>query len=80
MTHLTRRQFFCALAAYAVAAGAQLPVGFPAELEPLPPGQYDVFFDGSNDYLTRGADLVGNADSKVFTLSLWAKLPKGTLL
>ena len=28
-------------------------------------------FDGSFDYLSRGADLTGNADSKVGTISIW---------
>jgi len=32
-----------------------------------------VNFDGTNDYLTRGADLTGNADSGKFTTSLWFK-------
>lgn len=30
-----------------------------------------VVFDGSNDYLARGADLSSNADSKTFLLSGW---------
>ena len=33
-----------------------------------------VRFDGSNDYMTRGADLTGNADGKLGTISFWAKL------
>ena len=32
-----------------------------------------VAFDGSTDYLTRGADLTGNADSKEGTISVWLK-------
>ena len=32
-----------------------------------------INFDGTNDYLTRGADLTGNADSKLITGSLWFK-------
>ena len=32
-----------------------------------------VVFDGSNDYMNRGADLTGNADSKVGIISLWIK-------
>lgn len=32
-----------------------------------------VNFDGSNDYLTRGADLTGNANSKLFSCSFWIK-------
>lgn len=36
-----------------------------------------VTFDGSNDYLTRGADLTGNADGKKFTLSAWIKMNGG---
>ena len=30
-----------------------------------------VTFDGSNDYLNRGADLTGNVDGKQFILSFW---------
>lgn len=30
-----------------------------------------VSFDGTNDYLTRGAGLTGAADGKLFTLSFW---------
>ena len=30
-----------------------------------------VNFDGTNDYITRGADLTGNADSKLVTGSFW---------
>lgn len=30
-------------------------------------------FDGVNDYLTRGADLTGNADSKQLAFSIWLK-------
>jgi len=30
-----------------------------------------VTFDGTNDYLMRGADLTGSADSKMFTSSFW---------
>lgn len=36
--------------------------------EPAPEG---VSFDGVNDYLSRGSDLVGNTDSKTFTFSCW---------
>lgn len=32
-----------------------------------------VNFDGTNDYLERGADLTGNADSKLYSGSLWFK-------
>lgn len=34
-----------------------------------------IDFDGTNDYLTRGADLTGNADSKNVTGSFWARFP-----
>lgn len=34
-----------------------------------------VTFDGSNDYLTRGADLTNNGDTKLFTFSFWWKRP-----
>ena len=32
-----------------------------------------INFDGTNDYLARGADLTGNADTKVGTVSFWVK-------
>lgn len=32
-----------------------------------------VTFDGTNDYLTRGADLTGVSDSKSLTFSVWIK-------
>lgn len=50
-------------------------------LEAPAAGQYvpvAVDFDGTNDYLTRGADLTGNADGKQGTLSVWLKLGAGT--
>jgi hypothetical protein len=34
-----------------------------------------IEFDGSNDYLTRTTDLVGNQDSKTFTFSCWVYVP-----
>lgn len=36
-----------------------------------------VVFDGSNDYLTRGADLTGNANGKSGILSFWIKFNGG---
>jgi hypothetical protein len=30
-----------------------------------------IDFDGTNDYLSRSSDLVGNADGKTFTFSVW---------
>lgn len=30
-----------------------------------------IDFDGTNDYLSRSSDLVGNADGKTFTFSAW---------
>lgn len=30
-----------------------------------------IDFDGTNDYLSRSSDLVGNADGKAFTFSAW---------
>ena len=33
-----------------------------------------VFFDGTNDYLTRGAGLDGAADNKTATVSLWIRM------
>lgn len=35
-------------------------------------------FDGSNDFLARGADLSGNADSKSGILSVWVRFDSGT--
>jgi hypothetical protein len=32
---------------------------------------FGVDFDGTNDYLSRSSDLVGNTDSKTFTFSCW---------
>ena len=32
-----------------------------------------VNFDGTNDYLTRGATLTGAADSKLMTISVWVR-------
>lgn len=34
-------------------------------------------FDGTNDYMTRGADFTGNADSKSGILSFWLRLDGG---
>lgn len=34
-------------------------------------------FDGTNDYMRRGADLTGNADSKVGLVSVWFNLEGG---
>lgn len=42
-----------------------------APVGPYTPNAVD--FDGANDYMTRGADLTGNADSKVGTVSFWYK-------
>ncbi len=36
-----------------------------------------VQFDGSNDYLTRGAELTGIADGKAGTLSVWLNFTGG---
>tara|TARA_R110000851_G_scaffold231121_1_gene383993 strand:- start:1145 stop:3268 length:2124 start_codon:yes stop_codon:yes gene_type:complete len=35
---------------------------------------FGVDFDGTNDYLSRASDLVGNADGKTFTFSAWVYL------
>lgn len=35
-----------------------------------------VDFDGTNDYLSRSTDLVGNTDSKTFTFSAWVYIPE----
>ncbi len=41
-TYLTRRDFFSALAASVVVAGCPLPIGFPHEVTPLPPGTHSM--------------------------------------
>jgi hypothetical protein len=38
-----------------------------------------VQFDGSNDYLTRGADLSGNANSKLVTGAFWFRANSATI-
>tara|TARA_R110000782_G_scaffold3228_2_gene11917 strand:+ start:9096 stop:11237 length:2142 start_codon:yes stop_codon:yes gene_type:complete len=38
-----------------------------------------VDFDGTNDYLSRSSDLVGNADGKTFTFSCWFYLDPAAL-
>ena len=38
-----------------------------------------IDFDGTNDYLSRSTDLVGNADHKTFTFSAWVYASKDTL-
>ena len=49
------------MGAAGTSAGGDLPVG--------------VDFDGTNDYLSRSSDLVGNTDSKTFTFSCWVHSP-----
>jgi hypothetical protein len=49
------------MGAAGTSAGGDLPVG--------------VDFDGTNDYLSRSSDLVGNTDSKTFTFSAWVYIP-----
>lgn len=50
--------------------------GFGAGSRALPPevAVIAVTFDGTNDYLTRGADLTGNANSKLVTGSFWWRM------
>lgn len=36
-----------------------------------------VNFDGTNDYLNRGAQLTGTVDSKILTISMWVKFQGG---
>ncbi len=36
-------------------------------------GEFATDFDGTNDYLTRGSDLAGNADKKQFAISIWIR-------
>lgn len=38
---------------------------------------YAVDFDGTNDYLTRGADLTGISDGKVGNVSFWIRMQGG---
>jgi len=38
-----------------------------------------IDFDGTNDYLSRSSDLVGNADGKTFTFSAWFYVEDDTL-
>jgi hypothetical protein len=52
---------------------AQTDAHLPAPAVVLP----TVTFDGTNDYLTRGADYTGNADSKLFSMSMWVKRTGG---
>jgi hypothetical protein len=42
-------------------------------------GPIGVDFDGTNDYLSRSSDLVGNADGKTFTFSCWFYLDPAAL-
>jgi len=52
-----------------------MPGNVPTMSVPYPHPMFGVdtilgaHFDGSNDYLTRGADLTGNADTQVFTFA-----------
>jgi hypothetical protein len=62
-----------------VAAATVAPASMTAQARMHPAGTagtpaaqpQGVDFDGTNDYLTRGADLTGNADGKLFTWSFW---------
>jgi len=38
---------------------------------------YASYFDGTKDWMTRGSEFTGGADSKKFTLSLWLKVLGG---
>ena len=42
-----------------------------------PPLRNAVVFDGTNDYMQRGADLTGNADGKKGLVSVWFRLNGG---
>jgi hypothetical protein len=53
-----------------VRAGGNIPF----LLMPIPEYRANaVYFDGTTDYLTRGAGLTGAADSKMWTFSFWAR-------
>lgn len=53
--------------------------GAPKDANSTPVYYYaePVKFDGTNDYLTRGADLTGIADGKAGTVSFWMRLDGG---
>lgn len=55
--------------------GGNPPVG--AGSDPAEVTVNAVHFDGTNDFLTRGADLTGNADTDAFLLSLWFDMTGG---
>lgn len=52
-------------------------VGFGAGGSVLTPPANQVNFDGTNDYLTRGADLGGNVNGKQGIISFWIRLDGG---
>lgn len=49
----------------------------PSGAVPITPGANAVDFDGAADYLSKAADLTGNADSTAFSLSIWLRLDGG---
>lgn len=55
-----------------ISGGVKVPQGkFTVNVPPLPTIVNAVNFDGTNDYLTRGAALTGLVDSKTGILSVW---------
>lgn len=65
MSTLSRRLIMAGGSEEGVAGGVE-PVG--------------IDFDGTNDYLIRTTDLVGNTDSKTFTFSFWGYVANGAFL
>jgi hypothetical protein len=51
--------------------------GFGAGSAAVPYASDAVLFDGTNDYLSRGADLTGMANGKLGTLSVWLDFAGG---
>ena len=70
---LTRRNFILALMALPAAAALSGPLGRALAL-PRPRLYADgACFDGTTDYLTRGAGLLDTADSRSGTMSFWCR-------
>lgn len=78
--NLTRREFltYAGLATASTAvSGISIPQSFAATTAVALTGVatglsiYAVDFDGTNDFLNRATDLIGNADGKAFTFSAW---------
>lgn len=70
----TRRNFIFTLMALPAAAALSGPLGRALTL-PLPRHytSYGNHFDGTNDYLTRGGELLGTTDGRSFIFSVWLR-------